>query len=64
MQKDIDIKLLREKHGWTQDQLAEQLGVDRSSISRMENGGRVRGPVRKLLEKLSFGEALQREAAE
>ncbi|NTI92256.1 helix-turn-helix transcriptional regulator [Agrobacterium rhizogenes] len=37
---------------WTQDQLAEYLGVDRSSVSRMENGGPVSGPVARLLAGL------------
>lgn len=64
MQEGIDIKVLRETRGWTQGQLADRLGIDRSSVSRMENGGRVRGPVRKLLEKLLTSDECAREAAE
>ncbi|MGE6227615.1 helix-turn-helix domain-containing protein [Paenibacillus chitinolyticus] len=30
---------LREKRGWTQDELAEKLGVSRVSISKYETGG-------------------------
>lgn len=48
----MDIRSLREKLGWTQDRLADYLGVDRSSVSRMENGRPARGPVVKLLETL------------
>jgi DNA-binding XRE family transcriptional regulator len=48
----FDIRTLREKLGWTQDHLAEYLGVDRSSISRMEHGQPARGPVLRLLAAL------------
>ncbi|MBO0142284.1 helix-turn-helix transcriptional regulator [Agrobacterium sp. Ap1] len=48
----IEIKALRDKLDWTQAQLAEYLGVDRSTISRMENGGKVHGPAAKLLSSL------------
>jgi len=32
------LRALREKHGWTQVEMAERLGVDRSYISDMERG--------------------------
>lgn len=48
----LDIKALREKLGWTQEQMAEYLGLDRSSVSRMESGQEPKGPARKLLEEL------------
>jgi len=49
MNSAIDIKAIREKHGWTQEQLADYLGLDRSSVSRMENGQEPKGPTEKLL---------------
>lgn len=49
MEQELNIRAFRQRNGWTQEKLAELLGVDRSSISRMENGAAVRGPVRKLL---------------
>ncbi len=52
MSQHIDIKALRERLNWKQDRLARFLGVDRSSVSHMENGRSPRGPVRKLLETL------------
>ena len=32
------LRLLRKKKGWTQVQMADALGIDRSYISDMENG--------------------------
>jgi len=52
MDSAIDIKAIREKHGWTQEQLADYLGLDRSSISRMENGQEPKGPTGKMLRHL------------
>ncbi|RWP31783.1 MAG: XRE family transcriptional regulator [Mesorhizobium sp.] len=49
MNQSFDVKALRERIGWTQEQLAQFLGVDRSSISRMENGQTLSGPVLRLL---------------
>ncbi|MGO6707629.1 helix-turn-helix domain-containing protein [Rhizobium johnstonii] len=52
MERAIDIRSLRKRLNWTQDRLAEYLGVDRSSISRMENGQPASGPVERLLSML------------
>ena len=52
MSEKPDIKALREARGWSQDQMAEYLGLDRSSVSRMENGQEPKGPTVKLLEQL------------
>ncbi|MER8941319.1 helix-turn-helix transcriptional regulator [Mesorhizobium sp. M0174] len=49
MNQSFEVKALRERIGWTQEQLAQYLGVDRSSISRMENGQTLSGPVLRLL---------------
>ena len=49
MEPTIDIKSIREKLEWTQEQMAEYLGLDRSSVSRMENGQEPKGPTRRLL---------------
>jgi transcriptional regulator with XRE-family HTH domain len=53
MENASDIKLLRKRLGWQQSQMAEYLGVDRTSVSHFENGREISGPVRKLLENLS-----------
>lgn len=50
---DIDIRSLRERLDWTQVQLAEYLGIDRSTVSRMENGQPPARPIAKLLLVLS-----------
>ena len=59
----IDVKALRNSRGWTQDQMAAYLGLDRSSVSRIENGSEISGPVRRLLDLLvaqvNGGEAVQ-----
>lgn len=49
MEQTIDIKSLRKKIGWRQERLARYLGVDRSSVSRMENGQPLGGPVQRLM---------------
>lgn len=49
----IDVKALRTSRGWTQDQMATYLGLDRSSVSRIENGAEISGPVRRLLDLLA-----------
>ena len=46
------IKKLREAKGWSQQQLAERLGVDQATVSRMENGVEPRGPAKILLDLL------------
>lgn len=52
MENHIDVRALRERVNWRQDRLARFLGVDRSSVSHMENGRPARGPVKRLLETL------------
>lgn len=52
MTSSIDVKALRQRIGWTQDRLASYLGLDRSSISRMESGQKPKGPVLRLLSAL------------
>lgn len=56
MDEQIDVKALREGLRLTQEQLADFLGLDRSSVSRMESGQRPRGPTLVLLRKLRGGE--------
>jgi transcriptional regulator with XRE-family HTH domain len=46
------IRLLRERRGWNQQQLAERLGIDQTTVSRLENGVEPSGPVRLLLQRL------------
>lgn len=52
MTQQIDIRALRAQLGWTQDQMAEYLGLDRSSVSRMESGQPPKGPTLRLLQSL------------
>jgi DNA-binding transcriptional regulator YiaG len=58
----IDIKALREGLAWTQEQMADYLGLDRSTVSRMENGQEPKGPTKKLLESLIPNGASERAA--
>ncbi len=46
------IKKLRESRNWSQQQLAEMLGVDQATVSRIERGSEPRGPVKRLLERI------------
>lgn len=48
----IDVKSIRTSLEWSQSRLAEYLGCDQATISRIENGGRITGPIRRLLEGL------------
>ncbi len=49
------VRQLRQARGWTQQDVAEQLGVDRDMVSRWERGERVpRARMRQRLEEL-FG---------
>jgi len=32
------VRTLRRKHGWTQVEMSEMLGIDRSYLSEIENG--------------------------
>lgn len=49
----IDVKSLRERFGWTQDQMALELGCDRSTVSRMEAGQEPSGATKILLRQLA-----------
>jgi transcriptional regulator with XRE-family HTH domain len=53
MAQENEIKTLRKALNWDQGRMARYLGVDRSSVSHMENGRPVRGPVKRLLETLA-----------
>lgn len=54
MDQAFNVKTLRERIGWTQEQLAQYLGgVDRSMISRLENGQPMSGPVARLIAMLA-----------
>lgn len=53
MSGPIDIKALRTDLGWCQTDLARHLGVDRSTVSRMERRkSRPSGPTLRILEQL------------
>ena len=49
----IDPKILREAQEWTQAQMADYLGCDQSTVSRIEQGGPISGPVERLLQQLA-----------
>lgn len=57
MENALDIKTLREQLGWDQGQLANYLGVHRTSVSHFENGRVPSGPVKKLLLQLKEQQA-------
>ena len=57
MSEAIDIRALRKSLNWTQDRLARYLGLDRSSVSRMENGQPAVGAVLQLLKMLATAAA-------
>lgn len=46
------IKEFRTTRGWSQEQLAAELGVDQATVSRIENGVEPRGPIKLLLERV------------
>lgn len=55
MDKQIDIRALRLSLGLTQEELADRVGVDQSTVSNWErdNGTTPRGPALKLLTSLA-----------
>ena len=46
------IKTLRERNGWTQEELGEKVGVKKSAVAKWENG-RVENLKRNMIESLS-----------
>jgi transcriptional regulator with XRE-family HTH domain len=53
MSEQIDLHSFRTRLGWTQAQMADELGLDRSTVSRIETGQqRPSGPVIRLLGRL------------
>jgi transcriptional regulator with XRE-family HTH domain len=60
-----DIKAWREKRGWSQQEMAAELGVDQATVSRIERGvSEPNGPVKRLLDRLMAEPATPAEAAE
>lgn len=51
----IDVSNIRTGKGWSRAQMAKFLGCNESTVWRMENGGNISGPVRRLLLNLKFG---------
>lgn len=47
-----DIKSFRKARGWSQSDLAAKLGVDQATVSRIERGAAMAGPVARLLERV------------
>ena len=47
------IKSFRESRTWSQQRLAEELGIDQATVSRIERGAaQPSGPVARLLERM------------
>ena len=53
MNSEIDMKALRKRINWKQDRMARYLGVDPSTISRMERALKLKGPAIRLLQALA-----------
>lgn len=49
---NLDVKKLRDDREWSQAQMADYLGCDQSTVSRMEKGVPPSGPIQRLLERL------------
>lgn len=48
-----DIQSFRKRRGWSQQKLAEELGVDQATVSRIERGtAQPSGPVARLLDRI------------
>ncbi|KQU96471.1 helix-turn-helix transcriptional regulator [Devosia sp. Root105] len=52
MSSTDEIKSFRKARGWSQTDLAERLGVDQATVSRIERGANMAGPVARLLAQL------------
>lgn len=52
MEKELSPLEIRQALGWSQEKMAEYLGLDRSSVSHIENGRALSGPVLRLMEDL------------
>lgn len=50
----FDVASLRAAKGWSTYEMAAYLGCNQSTVWRMENGGNISGPARKLLENLKL----------
>lgn len=64
METAINITLLRKKRHWTQGDMADHFGVDKSTVWRWENEGiPARGVSRKAIER-EWKEAMSEQARE
>lgn len=66
MDTSPEIYSLRKKLEWSQEQMAEYLGIDRSTVSRIETAVQEpSGPVKRLLQQLAEreGSKASQEAA-
>jgi transcriptional regulator with XRE-family HTH domain len=53
MAKKINVSALRKRLGFSQAEMAAQLGINQGTVSRMEKGRPPSGPVLKLLEQMA-----------
>jgi len=56
-----EVKSIRKKRGWSQQRLADELGVDQTTVSRMEKRLGAKGPIKRLLQIIS--DEIDREVA-
>jgi transcriptional regulator with XRE-family HTH domain len=58
-----DLKEIRRVRGWSQQQLASFLGCDQGTVSRIENGGIISGPILRVLSHIDVMAPVENEAA-
>lgn len=49
----IDARSLRTRLGWSQKDVAEYIGCDQATVSRIENGQEPSGPIGRMFEVLA-----------
>lgn len=60
MENTLDLKEIRKRVGWRQHEMATYLGIDRTTVARIERGGQgLTGPVKRLLSMLLESETVQ-----
>ena len=58
-----DIKAVRTRHGWTQQQLADRLGITQARVSQLEHADRISRVMElavEALDRIAFAECEER----
>jgi len=58
-----DLREIRRVRGWSQQQMAAFLGCDQGTVSRIENGGIISGPILRVLSHIDVMAPVPAEAA-